>query len=697
MSPVWQARLLGSARLEGPGEQPLALERKLAACLAYLALEGATHRSRLVGLLWPESPEATARNNLSQMLRKLRLATGTDLIVGGERVGLTPELRVDAAELRDLTTQGRHAELITRGGELLAGLPYDDCPDLSDWIAAERERFLEWRAQALRSELGRTERGGDLERALELARALLDLDPVSEDAWRHVMRLHYLRGDRPAALRAYQRCRETLRREFGVDPLPETARLAREIDLGTVPVPATPRPRAELPLSVLRPPHLVGREREWAQLDEAWERGQMIYVEGDPGVGKTRLVTDFAASKGAFIEFRGRPGDVHQPFTSSARNYRMLVERRPDLQIKPWVRQELGRVLPEYAPPGPPPEPLGSGADVLRYRQAMMRLCFQTYEGIGTVVADDLQFYDHPSTRDGLYFFANMFAAPRDPESPFPRVIGAYRTGELMPEVVRDVEDLVRQGVAIKIRLAPLEGDVLGTLMDDLGVPDDRALRSRLTQYSGGSPLFLLEIVKHLIESGTLTKGALSGVQLPLTARVGEVISRRLERLSAPALQAARAASVLQSDFDVETVAEVLGSPVLDVAEAWAELEAAQIVGGHGFWHDLVYEAVSAGIPASVRSLLHRRAAHTLARSGAGAARVARHWLEGGRDDLAAPLFLEAAREAEDRFQLGEGAAFFAQSARLLARLGHHDGAEVALHAQARLEARQREVVETGH
>lgn len=67
------------------------------------------------------------------------------------------------------------------------------------------------------------------------------------------MRLHYLRGDRPAALRAYQRCRETLRREFGVDPLPETARLAREIDLGTVPVPATPRPRAELPLSVLRP------------------------------------------------------------------------------------------------------------------------------------------------------------------------------------------------------------------------------------------------------------------------------------------------------------------------------------------------------------------------------------------------------------------------------------------------------------
>ncbi|WP_027483228.1 BTAD domain-containing putative transcriptional regulator, partial [Deinococcus pimensis] len=618
-SQPWRVQLLGPVRLQGPQGVERRAERKLAALLAYLALEGATSRSRLAGLLWPDSPEPTARNNLSQLLRKLRLLARQDLVIGAETLELTPDVEVDAARIRDHFARGRTAELLATDGPLLEGLRYDDCPDLDDWVNAERERLTEWRGLALRAEITRLEAAGDYAAALLHARTLLDLDPVSEDAWRHLIRLHYLFGDRPAALRAYHRCKEVLWREFRTEPLPETVALAREIDQGSVPAPPIV-PAVKLPLSVLRPPHLIGREEEWARLDEAWERGQMIYVEGDPGVGKTRLITDFAASKGVFIEFRGRPGDIHQPFTSSARNYRMLVERTPDLELEPWVRRELGRVLPEYAPPGEALEPLGSGADVLRYRQAMMQLSLRTYRGIRTVVADDIQFYDHPSTLDGLYFFANMFAAERDPDNPFPRVIGAYRTGELMPEVTRDVEDLVRQGVAIHVRLRPLGEQVLGALMDDLDVPTDPALRARLAGYSGGNPLFLLEIVKHLIESGSFSRGNLRDVELPITARVGEVIVRRLHRLSAPALQAARAAAILQSDFDVDLVAEVLGAPLLDTAEAWEELEAAGIVRGHGFWHDLVYETVSANIPASVRAVLHRAAARALDRAGGHAA-----------------------------------------------------------------------------
>lgn len=321
----WSVQLLGSVHLRGPDGLEQRPERKLAAVLAYLALEGATGRGRLAGLLWPDSPEPTARNNLSQLLRKLRLFAGVELVTGGDLLELAPGVTVDAARMRGDFARGRTAELLAAGGELLAGLSYDDCPDLDDWVTAERARLTEWRGLALRSDIARQERAGDYAAALLRARALLDLDPVSEEAWRHVIRLHYLSGDRPAALRAYHRCKEVLRRELQTEPLPETVQLAREIDRGSVPVPAR-APSVALPLAVLRPPHLIGREAEWARLDEAWERGQMIYVEGDPGVGKTRLVTDFAASKGAFLEFRGRPGDLHQPFTSSARNYRMLAQ-----------------------------------------------------------------------------------------------------------------------------------------------------------------------------------------------------------------------------------------------------------------------------------------------------------------------------------------------------------------------------------
>ncbi|MDB5045439.1 MAG: transcriptional regulator, AfsR/DnrI/RedD family protein, partial [Deinococcus sp.] len=296
MSPsaAWSLRLLGDATLSGAGLPGWRPERKLAACLAYLALEGPTSRSRLVGLLWPDSPESTARNNLSQMIRKLRLASGADLMVGTDVLSLHPDLTTDAVQARDAFTQGRLPEVLALDGELLENLSYDDCPDLADWVTAERERLLEWRAHARRHEAARLEGAGDYEAALTHARALLDLDPVSEDAHRRLMRLHYLRGDRPAALKTYRRCQEMLRREFGTDPLPETAHLAREIDRGTVSVgPAPSKP--ELPLAVLRPPHLMGREREWAQMERAWEAGQWIYITGEPGSGKTRLALDFAA------------------------------------------------------------------------------------------------------------------------------------------------------------------------------------------------------------------------------------------------------------------------------------------------------------------------------------------------------------------------------------------------------------------
>lgn len=681
--PTWYVQLIGPPLLTGRNGTDLRLERKLAAGLGYLALEGTTSRSRLAGLLWPDSPEPTARNNLSQMLRKLRLFTGTDLVSGADLLELTADAEIDLTRLRREFTQGRADHLRRPGGTFLSGLNYDDCPDLDDWIAATREHLREWRRAALRAEVATLETGGEYPAALDAARTLLDLDPVSEEAWRHVIRLHYLSGDRPAALRAYHRCKDMLQREFRAEPLPDTQHLAREIDRGTVPATTAVRaPRAGLPLAVLRPPHLIGREDEWAQLDEAWERGQMIYVEGDAGVGKTRLVTDFAASKGVFIEFRGRPGDLHQPFTSSARNYRMLAERSPGLTLDPWVAQEVGRILPEYAPPGAPPEPLSSGADLLRYRQAMTVFSRLTYGGIATVVADDLQFYDAPSTRDGLYFFSGLFSAPRDPAQPTPRVIGAYRTGELLPEVLKDTEDLVRQGIAVRIQVRPLGERLLNTLMDDLGVPDDAALRRRLAHYSSGSPLFLLEIVKHLIESGTFQRDDVAGAELPITARVSEVISRRLARLSAPALQAARAAAVLQSDFDVELVSEVLGAPLLDTAAAWEELEAAGVVRGHGFWHDLVYETVSATIPLSVRALLHRAAARALARTGLDSARVARHWQEGGKPEQAAPAFLQAARDACDRYQLTETAQYYTQAAAAFEALGRTAEAAAA-HAEA--------------
>lgn len=227
----WKLEVLGGARLSGPTGAPR-LERKTAAVLAYLALEGPTAKYQLAGLLWPDSPETTARNNMRQLLRRLRMATGAELVAGEVHISLSEAASADAAGLRAHVLAGRHAQVLELQGELLAGLDFDDCPELDAWLQRTREQLLASRLHAVNTEADRLEQRGELARAVELATRSLALEPCSEEAWRRLMRLHYLAGDRAAALGAFEQCRLMLQRELDTVPMPETRELARQIERG---------------------------------------------------------------------------------------------------------------------------------------------------------------------------------------------------------------------------------------------------------------------------------------------------------------------------------------------------------------------------------------------------------------------------------------------------------------------------------
>lgn len=662
----WQLRLLGPAELTTAPNVSVRLDRKLAGVLTYLALEGETSRARLAGLLWPDAPSSAARNSLVQCLRKLRRITGADLVTGDQHLCLHGAVRVDASDAGSAYLQGQHARFheLTDRGDLLAHHDFDDCPDFAEWLVAARERLWEWQRDAWRNLAMRAARQGNTQEALAWEDRILTIDPLAEDACQRVMRLHAQANNRHLALEAYDQFCARLEAEMGVPPGRDLQNLARELRT-QAPTHAGPPTFADTPISVLRPPVLIGRDEAWARMEDAWRNGQIILIGGEAGVGKTRLAMEFAASKGRVVSASGRPGDRNVPFASLTRMLREGLTPAQLAELPAWVRRELSRLLPESLHGAPLP-PLGGTDDKLRLFSAAYEAHLLTVRGAHVVVYDDVQFFDDASSEFGTFLMSRAYPVGATGHPP---VIDTFRTNELSDEVRRHVQRLVDSGIAVRVDLQPLRDHDVTKLLESLDMPDLLPLSRNLARFTGGKPLFLLETVRHILESGIRVS---EGAPLPLPRRVQDIITHRFERLSPPAQHVARAASVLQTDFTPDLVAQVLNAPLSDVLPAWQELEDAQILSGNHFHHDLVHETIERHAAPFVQAALHRRAARVRERIGAAPARVADHYLRAGQDEAAVPFLLQAAESARAAWRLPEAAAFYERAADVLSACDRH-------------------------
>ena len=658
-SPTPAARLWLSrgGRFEVPGGTTGDLEPKDALLLAYLAIEGPAPRSRLAALLWPDVDEERARGNLRQRLLRLNRAAGVELVTGHPQARLADGVEHDLAETH----------------ELLEGIASEAAGGLSEWLDAQRQRRSRAWAAALAGSSARAEAEGRLDEALAQACAWVDVEPVSEDAHRRVMKLHYLRGDAGAALAAFQRCAKLLHDELGVKPGRETLELKQQVERAAPAVRVAPVPPA-VPITMTRPPRLVGRDTELAMLARAWDERQAFLVLGEAGMGKSRLLAEFAFEHPRVIAAQARPGDAGVPFATLARLLRIAMAGRPHGTSVAGPTQ-LARVLPELAPA------TGAAAEgqPLQLRQAIEAVLSEAgREGIRGVVLDDVHFADEAS----LDMLRALVAG--EPACDL-RWGFAQRPGEASSGA-QALRETLEDGLALAtVGLAPLDVRAMATLVDSLGVPglDGTAIADRLVRHTGGNPMFALETLKQAAAAGA------SFESLPRPATVGTLIERRLRQITPPAIALARVAAVAGVDFSIDLAEHVLKTPAVALADAWNELESAQVLKGAAFAHDLVFEATLRSMPEAIATHTHGSIADWLERAGGEPARVAAHWEATSTPQRALPWLHKAAERAQAAMRPRESCDFLMRAADIEA---HAATPEQAFETLARIAERRFQV-----
>jgi len=327
--------LLGPFQVTLDGEPVTSFEsNKVRALLAYLTVEADRphHREVLLGLLWPDWPERSARANLRNALSKLRRTIGDHdaaqpfLLVTRETIQFNraSDYWLDVTAFTEGVAAGISRKPIDRQtlqaleeavnlyrGDFLEGFSVKDSSAFDDWALLAREQLHRQALEALCYLAQQYEACGELEYAVGFARRQVALEPWQEGAHQQLMRLLALNGQRSVALAQYETCCRLLREELDVEPAPETTQLYQRIRDGevgasgpsvaplgehVVPMPAfldQERPR-ETERTIF-----VARERQLAQLNAYLARalagkGQVVFVTGGPGRGKTALMEEFA-------------------------------------------------------------------------------------------------------------------------------------------------------------------------------------------------------------------------------------------------------------------------------------------------------------------------------------------------------------------------------------------------------------------
>lgn len=490
-------RLFGTPEVEANGAPLDLYNQKARALLFYLAATKQPHtRNHLATLLWSEFPASNARRSLRVALFQLRQALQSAdikrlLMSDGDLLRLHPDAtECDLHHFCRLAVDGSEPALVKAialyRGPLLEGFTLPDAPLFDEWLRLEDERLVQAYLGALEGLAGQAEARQEWDKAIGYLQRLVQTDPLAEEAQQRLIRLYLQTGAINQALRRYQQFEAELHQNLGLAPAPETQALFQEAL--RLQHPPRPTEKSVLPdLSRRTQPALpfVGRNDLLTKLlaisqEAKVGRGVTVLLEGEGGIGKTRLLNEFllklAQESSPWLLLPG----VCSPFDDLI-SYGPFLEAFQDTALGDFTDLLL---VPE----------IGTPDERRQFAHRILQTVRQLSRNAPLVLAiDDLQWANSSTL--------NLFGllATRLHHLPV-LLIGTVQRTEAIPALQRLVTLGRRRGQLHVLSLTPLPEDAITELLRGLNLnPTSLASLSEwLQQRSGGNPFVLEEIVAQL-------------------------------------------------------------------------------------------------------------------------------------------------------------------------------------------------------
>lgn len=645
--------------------------------LAYLLLgrDRPIARDQLAYKFWPDYSEDEARANLRRHLHRIN---GPLFEISGHRwldvddkvVAFNTQMPLDFDVARLEAASSNPADGAD-AVDLYSGELFEGCDD--EWLIPHRERLRTAYLRLLFGLIDRYRGERRFSEAISLSQRAMHVDPFREDVVRTLMSLHYESGDRSSALNEFQAFRERLQIELGANPMHETQSLHDAIRRhAAVGAPQTERhsPERAMPFE--------GRDDEIDALRHAWQqaaggKGRVAMVSGEAGIGKTRLLREFATiaeREGARVLWGASSAPEAQPYEPVTEALTGAISEIARLSLAPALLSTLALQFPELRTMRPDiPESVGliDQRERERFFDAISLATAQLCAARPTVIVfEDL----HWAAADTFELITRI--ARTCARSPFLAIL-SFRE-EQITSALRSFRLDPAMKWAARVGLGRLESTACRKILHVGYQQLPASFGDWAIELAKGSPLFLSELIREYDKDAT--GGSREAGSLPVSLESAILV--RISSLSDAARSLIDIAAVGGSVVSIDLLQLASGWPLAEVLDATDELvdrfvlreTSAGSRGDYQFAHELIRDAVLHAMPSALQQRRHRRFAKAIlqqfpTRQDEFARALAQHFEKAGQPKEAARFYARAASVAHGQFAWQDAITFAEHALRL--------------------------------